>query len=301
MSERFIKLIDSEETDFLLIHKPNAFRLLTIVAKRARRASGHPDGLKVGEALIGDWKNTGFTEQEYRTAKDVLVTRKHFNIVETCRTRKKSTTGTTTKGTKVKLISSCVYDINAETNNDCINDRATTEQRPSNDEQERIRTNQDRKIKGTIVRENEKEEKIVRPSFRSPPSFEEDLRTLNEFAIAMSLDIDSKDFSLWIKTFGKERIDLHLNSMLNQKRKVVKQAAWMQSALDRDYEGEKRNIATNFEFAKQLKEQKRWSSLRITKKYCCDEDTQKDYPFFLPPEQFKEALILGQKTKENIG
>lgn len=145
MSERFIKFIPSEESEWLLINKPNASRLLQLIAMRARREPGHPDGLEPGECYLGDWKDTNFTEQQYRTAKDILVSRAHIKIVETCRTRKKSTTGSTTVGTKVKLLSSSVWDININLNNDRINDRATTEQRPSNDKQERTRKNKNEK------------------------------------------------------------------------------------------------------------------------------------------------------------
>ncbi len=139
MSQRFIKFIPGPEAEWLISNKPNAFLLLTIIAQRARRMNGNPDGLTIGQAHIGDWKACGLTEQEYRTAKEILLSRKYIKIVETCRTRKKSTTGTTTKGTLVQLICNTIYDINIICDNDRINDRATTDQRPTNDEQERIR------------------------------------------------------------------------------------------------------------------------------------------------------------------
>lgn len=139
--DRFIKFNPTDEAMYLLTHKTNAFKLLTIIAERARRESGHPDGLLPGECFLGDWNACGFTEKEYRTAKDILVKRKHIEIVETCRTRKKSATGTATVGTKVKLISLSVYDINAETKGDRKGDRGATEGRPKGDEQERIRKN----------------------------------------------------------------------------------------------------------------------------------------------------------------
>lgn len=129
MSERFIKFIPSEESTYLIIHKPNAFRLLTIIATRARRENGHPDGLMPGQCYLGDYKNYGMSEQEYRSSKNILIMQKHVKIVETCRTRKKSTTGSTTVGTLVELISSTVYDINVLTINDRIDERPTTDQR----------------------------------------------------------------------------------------------------------------------------------------------------------------------------
>lgn len=139
MCNRFLKFIPSEEAMWLLDNKPNAFRLLTHIANTARRQNGHPDGLTIGQCHLQHWKKYNLTQQEYRTAKDILVQRKHIEIVETNRTRKKSTTGTTTASTLVKLISSMVYDINSEDGNDRINDRATTDQRLTNDKQEGIR------------------------------------------------------------------------------------------------------------------------------------------------------------------
>ncbi len=140
MTDRFLKFIPSEEAMFLLTQKGHAFRLLTIIAESARRYEGGSDGLHIGEAFIGGFENYDMTEQNYRTAKEILVRRSHIKIVETCRTRKKVTTGATTTGTKVKLLSSTVYDINIFVDNDRSNDLPTTDQRPTNDKQEEQRT-----------------------------------------------------------------------------------------------------------------------------------------------------------------
>jgi hypothetical protein len=297
-NQRFIKFIPGPEEEFLST-KPIAFTLLSLVAKRARRESGHPDGLEPGECYIGDHKSIGATRQEYRTALKLLVTRKHFKILETCRTRQKSTTGTTTVGTKVKLLSTSVWDINLEETNHHANHCPTTDQPPTNHEQERRRTNQEGIKKRTIV----KESKIERLDFRSP-LLEEDLRNLIEFSKAYGIDrdIDSNDFSQWLKKYGKEKIDHHLALMMKNKQSSIKDyAKWMQSALDRDYGAQKENIARNLEFAKEFREQKKWRNLTITKKYCRNEDTQNEYYFYLPPEQFKELLNSEYKKQENLG
>ena len=298
MSERFIKFIPGPEADFLMT-KPYCFALLALVAQRARREPGQPDGLEPGEAHIGDWDAIGASRQEYRTALKILVTRKHFTVSETNRNRKKSTTGVTTGGTKVKLISSSVYDLNLQESNHQANHCPTTAQPLTNHEQERRKNEEERIKKRAIV--SEKEEKIVRPSFRSPPSYQEDLKNLNEFALAMNLDIDCKDFGYWIKKYGKEKIDLHLSSMLNQKKRVDNHARWMQTALDRDYAGQKENIATNHDFTREFQKANNWKNLTITKKYCRNEDTQLEYYFHLPPEQFKELLKSEYKKQENTG
>lgn len=133
MSERFIKFIPSKEAFWLMTHKPNAFRLLTHIANTARRTYGCPEGLSIGECRLLNWEKYDLTEREYRTAKKILVDLKHIIIIDTCRTRQKSTTGTTTVSTRVRLISSTIYDINSEEIDDRNDDRATTERRPTCD------------------------------------------------------------------------------------------------------------------------------------------------------------------------
>jgi hypothetical protein len=151
--KRFIKFIDSEETRYLIEHHPNAFLLLTIIALRARRISGNPDGLEIGEAHIGDYKKCGIeTEKKYRTAKKILEQRGHLKIHETCRNRKKGATGRATVGTKIKILSSSVWDINYEEEGDIKGDRGATEGRPRGDEQER-RKNDKKEEKEKIKKE----------------------------------------------------------------------------------------------------------------------------------------------------
>lgn len=235
MSERFLKFIPSEEAMFLLMKKGHAFRLLTIIAEAARRYEGLPDGLHIGKCYIGGFENYDMTERNYRTAKKILEKRGHIEIVETCRSRKKSTDGTTTIGTRVKLKSVNVWEINANdpadekcqlfyrdeknddrsddrfyeekssTSDDRNDDRATTERRPSDDKQERIR-----KIK------KEKEEQNIAQS--APPlrikndnlffNFEtwqfegispEDRKDWSAMYPHVDLDLEIKKASQWLK------------------------------------------------------------------------------------------------------
>ena len=156
MCKIFLKFnIENDLGDYLALNHPNAFMLLYFIARRARRISGQADGLEIGECHIGDHKSYGLSEQQYRTAKKILVSKNVIQIVETCRNRKKSTTGTTTIGTLVRLLDSKVWDINPETINDRINDRPTTDQRPTND---RPTTNKERE-----EGKKEKKEKEVNP------------------------------------------------------------------------------------------------------------------------------------------
>ena len=129
MSKSYIQLARSEKVEWLLATHPNAFLLLTLIALRARRTRNSPDGLEIGECHIGDYEKAGIESREkYRNALELLEKLGTIKKVETCRTRKKATSGTTTKGTKVKLLNSEFYDINMEIDNHQSNHRATTEQ-----------------------------------------------------------------------------------------------------------------------------------------------------------------------------
>ncbi len=100
----------------LIIHYPNAFLLLTVIALRARRVPNKITGLDVYEAMVGDYESCGLTEQKYRTAKKVLDKLKI------------ATFKATNKGTIAKLVNTDIYDINAPT----TNGQATGKQRSSN-------------------------------------------------------------------------------------------------------------------------------------------------------------------------
>ena len=117
MTEPFLKLMKTKETKELLKSAPNAFLLLTQIALRAKRTNDfNVHGLKIGQALVGDYKSIGLTERKYRTAKAQLET---WGF---------ATFKGTNKGTIANLINSRVFDINEE----C---KRRTERRPS-DEQE---------------------------------------------------------------------------------------------------------------------------------------------------------------------
>lgn len=138
VSKRFVKLNPCEATIWLMANHPNAYLLLNLIAIRAERTPDHPSGLQVGEALIGDHEAIGATRGQYRAALKVLIRMKYLTISETCRNRKKATTGTTTVGTRVKLLNSDIWDINIEQDNHRNNHRATTERPPNDHDQDRL-------------------------------------------------------------------------------------------------------------------------------------------------------------------
>ncbi len=230
MAERFIKFIPSEEAMWLLKNKHHAFRLLTIIAESARRYEGAPDGLKVGECFIGGHKNYGMSEQNYRTAKDVLEKRQHIEIVETSRTRKKSTNGVTTEGTKVKILSSSIWDINSEEGNERINERVTNDQRTGNDKLRKIRKKK---------KEEEEEELPQTPSFS--------LHSKIKFRELVELTQEEYD-SLLAKN-GQEFLNLMLDTLDSYKGSsgkkydsdfhTMKQGGWVVSRVKKDLKEQK--------------------------------------------------------------
>lgn len=165
MSERFIKFIPSEEAFWLMKHKPNAFNLLAHIANTARRTNGNPDGLLIGQCHLQSWSFYGLTEREYRTAKQILVQRKHIIIIETNRNRQKSTTGTTTRSTLVQLCNSTIWDINSENKDDLNDVRETTERRQTRKKQECI--------KKTTTTKPPSSEKIIEMDSAAAVFFEE--------------------------------------------------------------------------------------------------------------------------------
>jgi len=117
----FLKLIRGE-TSVELLKDPKAFTLLALIAYRARRNDAFTlCSLKTGEALIGDHKSCGLTQQEYRNAKQRLI---KWNF---------ATFKGTSKGTIARLIDSRVWDINADENNEPNNKPRTSQQRANNE------------------------------------------------------------------------------------------------------------------------------------------------------------------------
>ncbi len=222
MSNRFLKFILSDEALWLMDHKPNAFRLLTHIARTARRIPGYPDGLSIGQCHLQHWEKYNLTQQEYRTAKQILVKRQHIKILKTKRTPKKSTTESTTDSTTeittastlVQLCSSTIWDINPKTYNDSngdrvnqtINDSVTTEQRLNNDKQEGRRVNK---------KEEEKKEDYARtaprPRIVSPISF--------DFSSFIFLGITEQDKADWRVSYPHVDVDVEL----------LKAAAWLKA------------------------------------------------------------------------
>jgi len=116
-----IRLEHSPELQELLRRHHKAFILLTVIAQRARRTRRDTIlNLEPGQALIGDYKNYGMSEQQYRTAKNQL---KRYEL---------ATFQSTNRGTVAQLCSTAVYDINSEPSNAPPNANLTCIQRAPN-------------------------------------------------------------------------------------------------------------------------------------------------------------------------
>ena len=116
----FIKFMRSTNARELM-KCPKSFILLAQIAQRARRNGElNIQNLRSGEALIGDYKSIGLTEQEYRTAKKNL---EKLRI---------ATFRGTTKGTVACLTDNTIFDINVEKSNVQANRQTTSKQRTGN-------------------------------------------------------------------------------------------------------------------------------------------------------------------------
>jgi len=95
---KFWRSSDSEKA----LRWPHAFALLAFIAIRANWSTKvNAAGLKLGEALVGDWKGLGWTEGQYRGAKRKL---EKLGLV--------SFRGIPHKGTVARLQKQTVFDVN---------------------------------------------------------------------------------------------------------------------------------------------------------------------------------------------
>lgn len=117
----FIRVRDSAEAREIA-KKPHALALLWLIALRAHRGSEtNIHGLKFGQAFVGDLAACGMTEQQYRTAKDML------------RRAGLATFRGTNKGTVATLLGGSIFDVSFAPFSRQSNEQATSKQRAGND------------------------------------------------------------------------------------------------------------------------------------------------------------------------
>ena len=140
----YVQLLRTEKSLFLLTEYPLAFALLSYIAIHARRYNGHPDGLIIGDALVGFSSLPGLSRQNYRTALERLVNENLIKIVSNGRNwwgREKSTIKVTINSHLVNLCDTAVYNINSDDGNHQSNHQVTIDQPSSNHKQERTTKN----------------------------------------------------------------------------------------------------------------------------------------------------------------
>lgn len=160
----FVQLIRNDKTKFLLTEYPLAFALISFIALHARRYNGHPDGLIVGDALVGCSSICGMSRQNYRTALDKLVEDNLVKIVSNGRNwwgREKSTIKVTIKSHLVNICDSDIYDINLAKGNHDANQELTISQPSPNH----------KLIKNNKEPKKEKEIQPLTPSFSKEEPF----------------------------------------------------------------------------------------------------------------------------------
>jgi len=108
----FVKYNRSESAENLEC-KPIENHILNVIARRVSREGNAVKGVKIGEALIGDYKEIGLKRQPYRTA---ITNLKKWGYI---------TTRATSKGTYASLVNTDVYDCNLSTPNQQANQKVT--------------------------------------------------------------------------------------------------------------------------------------------------------------------------------
>lgn len=137
----------------LLRTNRNAFALLYVIAMRARWRGGfNQHGLGPGQAFIGDWRSYGMTQREYRTAKALLQAHQF------------ATFKATNKGTIATLISTEVFDVGAQLNDD------QTDRQPAS---RRLASGEQATTNGEGKKETRKEAHTLQGNPSERPSIEE--------------------------------------------------------------------------------------------------------------------------------
>ena len=119
----FIKYNRSEQAENLE-SRPNENHLLSVIARRVSRTGNPVKGVKIGEALVGDYEKMGLKRQPYRTA---LANLQKWGYI---------TTRVTNRTTYARLCNSDVYDCNILHPNHQTNPKKTQEQPNPNHNQE---------------------------------------------------------------------------------------------------------------------------------------------------------------------
>jgi hypothetical protein len=244
MSENYIQLLRSEKTDWLQEHFPNAFLLLSVIARQARRTPHEDNGLEIGDAIIGEIetsKKAGLNPKAYRLALEKLeelyfietVYNSEWNkksYLEKCDRKheipkiQKKASKRAIKSKIVCLINSEVYDINPKLGGEQKGDQRAIEGRQT-------KNVKNEKEVFFVKKENEKEKSKVVPVSFSDLKNQEIIDTLQAYSQTNQLCISITTFERWLPKYGEEILIAQMGYLSSKKDTIRNHEAWMEKSL----------------------------------------------------------------------
>lgn len=152
-----------------------------------------------------------------------------------------------------------------------------------------ITNNSSRSFKKENVKK--KKSKIISFSFSSTKE-EEDFQIIKMYSEERNLNISDQDIKNWLKKY-ESLVGETFSEMIKSPK--TNPSGWMQRVLQAKY-----NFNLNVSFVNNFRNEKKWSSLTITKLYCRDEMNGKDYYFKMPHENFVEEIQRNFETHKGI-
>ncbi|MES2274365.1 MAG: hypothetical protein V4487_09275 [Chlamydiota bacterium] len=119
---------------------------------------------------------------------------------------------------------------------------------------------------------------------------EKDFEWITEYFESKNHRFTPRAVLRWLKKYESNTIIQTFLLLLEQKKKILKPEAWMETALNGDYARLGKNISANFAFAQTIKLEKNWGSLELLRSYCRDPRDGECIPYSLHPECFQTIL-----------
>ncbi len=128
---------------------------------------------------------------------------------------------------------------------------------------------------------------------RSPLSNKQknDLQGLLAYCQDKELRISERALRRWIRLYESQRITDHLLLLIDGIEGIKKPEAWMEVALKENFSTQNNNLKENRLFTEDFVRRNNWKDIKITQSYCTHSLSSKDYPFKLPPEDFRRMLV----------
>jgi hypothetical protein len=203
----YIQLNRNEDVLDLLKHHKE-FILLTQIALRAKRNNHKIGNLSKNQALIGDYKTIGLTEQSYRSAKSNI---QKWGL---------ATFHPTNKGTIATLTDTTIYDINAEKDNEQTNSpvtsKPTVQQRTSNEQATTNNNINKEKKENNINKENIKKKNFKKYTLSD---FENEVKNFTEF-----IEHHDDFINYWTEKDSTGKMKFQLNKTWETKLRLSKWA-----------------------------------------------------------------------------